>query len=115
MLKMKVEHVQKNNVVVVLPNEKRLDASVAADFKSKLAELVEQGHVNLVINLSAVDLVDSSGLGVLVSVLKKVGNRGEIKVCNLKEGVRSLFQLTRLDKVFTLYHSEIEAVDSFNK
>ena len=112
---MKVEHVQKDNVMVVLPKEKRLDAGVAAEFKSKLAELVEQGHVNMVINLDAVDLVDSSGLGVLVSVLKKVGSRGEVKLCNLKEGVRSLFQLTRLDRAFSLYHSETEAVDSFRK
>lgn len=110
---MNVEHVQKNNVMVVLPKEKRLDAGVAADFKSKLAELVEQGHVNMVVNLTEVDLVDSSGLGVLVSVLKKVGDRGEIKMCNLKEGVRSLFRLTRLDRVFSLYHSETEAVESF--
>ena len=112
---MKVEHVKKNNVVVVLPKEKRLDAGVAADFKSKLSELVEKGQVNLVINLTEVDLVDSSGLGVLVSILKKVGDRGEIKICNLKEGVRSLFQLTRLDRVFSLYHSETEAVDSFKQ
>jgi anti-sigma B factor antagonist len=110
---MKVEHVQKNGVMVIQPKEKRLDAGIAAGLKSKLAELVEQGHVNMVINLAEVDLVDSSGLGVLVSALKKVGSRGEIKICNLKEGVRSLFELTRLDKVFSLYHSESEAVDSF--
>ena len=112
---MKIEHVRKNNIVVVTPKEKRLDAGVAADFKSKLTELVEQGHVNMIIDLTEVDLVDSSGLGVLVSSLKRIGKRGEVKLCNLKEGVQSLFELTRLDKVFGLYHSEAEAIASFKK
>jgi anti-sigma B factor antagonist len=88
---------------------------VAADFKSKLNELIEQGHANMIIDLTAVDLVDSSGLGVLVSTLKRIGNRGEVKLCNLKDAVRSVFELTRLDRVFGLYHSEAEAAASFRK
>ena len=112
---MNIEHVRKDNIVVVTPKEKRLDAMVAADFKLKLNEMIEQGHVNMIIDLTDVDLVDSSGLGVLVSSLKRIGNRGEVKLCNLKDAVRSVFELTRLDRVFGLYHSEAEAAASFKK
>ena len=69
----------------------------------------------MIIDLTDIDLVDSSGLGVLVSSLKKIGNRGEVKLCNLKEAVQSVFELTRLDRVFGLYHSEAEALASFKK
>ena len=110
---MDIEHVEKNNVLVVTPKEKRLDVSAAPAFKQKMSQFVENGQVNIVVNLSKVDLIDSSGLGALVSVLKKVGKQGEIKVCQLKENIKSLFQLTRLDKVFEIYRTEDEAVESF--
>jgi anti-sigma B factor antagonist len=111
---MKVEHVQKGKVLLVTPNESRLDAGVAQSFKSKMNELVEAGHADIVIDLSKVTLIDSSGLGVLVSILKKTGEKGEIRLCGLRDNIKSLFQLTRLDKVFAIYHSQEEAVESFN-
>jgi anti-sigma B factor antagonist len=111
---MKVEHVQKGKVLLVTPNESRLDAGVAQSFKSKMSELVETGHADIVIDLSKVTLIDSSGLGVLVSIMKKIGEKGEIRLCGLRDNIKSLFQLTRLDKVFAIYHSQAEAVESFN-
>jgi anti-sigma B factor antagonist len=90
-----------------------LNAATASEFRTKIINFVEDGNVNIVINLSEVDLIDSMGLGTLVSLLKKVSGRGEIRLCNLKENVKSLFHLTRLDKVFTLYRSEEEAIRSF--
>lgn len=111
---MKVEHVQKGKVLLVTPNESRLDAGVAQSFKSKMSELVEAGHADIVIDLSKVTLIDSSGLGVLVSIMKKIGEKGEIRLCGLRDNIKSLFQLTRLDKVFAIYHSQAEAVESFN-
>jgi len=112
---MKIEHVQKDKVLLVTPNESRLDAGVAQSFKSKMIEFVEAGHTNIVIDLSKVTLIDSSGLGVLVSILKKIGERGEIGLCGLRDNIKSLFQLTRLDKVFAMYHSEEEAVEGTNR
>jgi anti-anti-sigma regulatory factor len=48
---MKIEHVQKDKVLLVTPNESRLDAGVAQSFKSKMIEFVEEGHTNIVIDL----------------------------------------------------------------
>jgi anti-sigma B factor antagonist len=112
---MKIEAFKEGGVLIVRPQEKRIDASIAKDFKSKLAEFVKNGNVNLVINLSEVDFIDSSGLGALVSTLKVIGNQGEIKLCEVKKEVKSIFELTRLDKVFSIYHSEKEAIDSFKE
>ena len=110
---MHIDHAKKGNVLVIKPKEKRIDALIAPDFKSRMVEFVAQGNMGLVLNLSEVDLIDSSGLGVMVSVLKRLGNKGSMKLCNVKPDVRSLLELIQLDKVFLIYHSEQEAVDSF--
>lgn len=110
---MNLEVSKKDNLMVVRIHERRLDARIATDFKSKLNQLVRSGNVNIVLNLSQVDFIDSSGLGALVSVLKAVGNNGEIKLCGVREGVRSIFELTRLDQIFSFHYSEQEAIDSF--
>lgn len=111
---MKIESFEKNRVLVIRLRENRLDAGIINDFKSELAEFVANGNVNLIINLSDVDLIDSSGLGVLISALKAIGTRGEIKLCELMKNVKSVFEVTRLNKVFAIYDSEKEALDSFN-
>ncbi len=111
---MKIESFEKNGVLVIRLQENRFDAGIINDFKPKLAKFVANGNVNLIINLSGVELIDSSGLGVLISTLKTIGTRGEIKLCELIKNVKSVFEVTRLNKVFAIYDSEKEALDSFN-
>ncbi len=111
---MKIEALKRNNILVVKPKEKRIDASIAKDFKSELLKFVSEGNFNLIINLSEVTFIDSSGLGALVSTLKAIRDQGQIKLCGVREEVKSIFELTHLDKVFPLFHSEQEALNSFD-
>ena len=111
---MKISRSNHGSVVVLKPHVQMIDASVAVNFKSQLLEMVEKGSKNFVINLSEVNFIDSSGLGALVSVLKKIGPEGTIKFCEVKTGIRSILELTQLDKVFNIHLSEKEAVFSFN-
>ena len=60
--------------------------------------------------LSGVDFVDSSGLGAIVSCLKRLGPRGNLAIAGAKGAVSRLFTLTRMDKVFTLHDSVDAAV-----
>jgi anti-anti-sigma regulatory factor len=48
----------------------------------------------------------------MVLILRKIGTEGRIKLCKLKEGVRSIFELTRLDEVFEIHKSEEGALES---
>jgi anti-sigma B factor antagonist len=105
---MQLEVTQSGDTYVLTPNEKRIDAHVAPAFRATLIEQIEQGHVNLVINLSRVQFIDSSGLGALVSALKRIGRTGELKVCGLNESVKSMFELTRLNRVIPI--AEMPAV-----
>jgi anti-sigma B factor antagonist len=101
---------QQQDVTVVEPLRSRLDASVAVRFKEQMAGIIGQGHNRLVVNLSAVDFIDSSGLGAFVSTLKSLGGQGEIAICNVHGGVATMFKLTRMDKIFTICVDEAAAV-----
>ena len=62
------------------------------------------------LDLGQVEFIDSSGLGVVVSVLKRLGPSGNLAIANANSAVRRLFSLTRMDRVFTLYDSPQAAV-----
>ena len=57
----------------------------------------------------------SSGLGAVISALKKIGNKGKIVICCVKETVMSLFHLTRMDRVFDIFSSEEDALKAFGE
>ncbi|RDI62031.1 STAS domain-containing protein [Microvirga subterranea] len=100
----------RNNVLVVHVGEKRVDASKAPLFKDEMTKCIESGQNQLVLDLSGVDFVDSSGLGAIVSCLKRLGPRGNLAIAGAKGAVSRLFTLTRMDKVFTLHDSVDAAV-----
>lgn len=98
----------RNDVLVVHVVEKRVDASKAPLFKEEMTKCIESGQNQIVLDLSGVDFVDSSGLGAIVSCLKRLGPRGNLAIAGAKGAVSRLFTLTRMDKVFTL-HDTVDA------
>ena len=111
---MQLKHKKTNDVLIVRPLEKRIDASTAAEFKKKMGEWIDAGNRQIVLNLSEVDFIDSSGLGAIISGFKKIGNDGNLVICTVKESVMSLFRLTRTNRVFDIYASETEALDALS-
>jgi anti-sigma B factor antagonist len=97
-------------VLVVKPLEKRLDAYLSADFKSGMISRIGSGNTRIVLDLSQVEFVDSSGLGAIISVLKTLGDTGELALSGMRPNVMSLCRLTRMDRVFQIFGSEQEAV-----
>ncbi len=109
---MEITRKRAGRACVVTPQVKKIDANVAVEFRKQLMELIADGENRLVLNLGEVDFIDSSGLGALVAVLKNIGPEGRIKLFAVKDGVRSIFELTRLDRVFDIHISEKGAVES---
>jgi anti-sigma B factor antagonist len=105
-----IEVVREVSVPVVVPTVKRLDASVAPAFKQAVVKVVEGGERRILLDLSGVTFLDSSGLGAMVSVLKALGTQGTLAVCGAQGSVTSLFKLTRMDKVFSLHATRAEAL-----
>lgn len=102
---------KEGDITVIKPVIKRLDASVALGFKDAVLKVIASGENALVLDLESVQFMDSSGLGAIVSVLKSLGNRGTLAVCNLKGAVLSLFKLTRMDKVFAIEPTRADAIN----
>jgi len=90
-----------------------LDASNAAEFKRDIAPIL-QLHPRLVLDLSKVRFVDSSGLGAMLSCLRQLSARnGDLKLCGMSTQVRALFELVRMHRIFDIYGTPEEAVRAF--
>lgn len=106
---------QKGNAVLLAVHEDRLDAHNSGELKAQMLRLFEEGKNNLVIDLQAVRFVDSSGLGALVSGFKNASSRnGSLKLSGLQLQVKSMFELTRLHRVFEIFNDVDEALASFS-
>lgn len=105
-----IETQQKDRFLVVTFLEKRLSAALAPQFELRMRELIQAGHQDILLDLSRVDFIDSSGLGAVVSSFKLLGNKGHFVLCGVHGAVNSLLNLTRMDKVFSIYASLEEAI-----
>ncbi len=104
----------KGTAVLLTLQEERLDAHNSGDLKTQMLKLFEEGKTSLVVNLQAVRFVDSSGLGALVSGFKNASSRnGSLKLAGLQLQVKSMFELTRLHRVFEIFNDVDEALNSF--
>jgi anti-sigma B factor antagonist len=109
---MHIEDDKLNNVLIVNVLDKRLDASIAYEFKDKMAAYISRGEHLIVLRISDVDYIDSSGLGAIVSSLKMLDDKGDIVICGTKDTVMRMFKLTRMNKVFRMFETENEAIDA---
>ncbi len=82
--------------------------------RTAVGELVEGGHLKIIVNLAEVTAMDSSGVGELVSCYTRVTNRGgKLKLENLPPKIQDLLQITQLITVFEVFDNEDAAVTSF--
>lgn len=94
--------------------EERLDAHNSENLKSEMNRLFEVGIKDIIIDLKEVRFIDSSGLGVLVSGYKNASTRqGSLKLAGLQAQVKSMFELTRLHRVFDIYQTVDGALESY--
>ncbi len=96
------------DVTIVTVRSERIDAASAIRFKDRMRELTEGGDGRVVLDMAAVDFIDSSGLGAIVSAMKVLGPERKLELAGLTPKVMKVFRLTRMDGVFTL-HADVEA------
>lgn len=81
------------------------------DFKQAILDQMAQGARIVLVDLNEAAYVDSSGLGALVSLNRRLHDGGgELRLIGLNEDLKSLFELTRLDTLFPIYSSREEAL-----
>jgi anti-sigma B factor antagonist len=100
--------------VKVCHAEGDIDINTSPQLKKAFDKLVQAKSQKVVINLQKVGYVDSSGLATIVEILKNFrGFGGKLKLCNLSNKVKSLFEITKLEKLFDIADTEEEAVKGF--
>src|SRR5262249_34426533 len=83
-----------------------IDVYTAPSLRTKIISLIEDGTKTLIVDLTHVEFLDSTGLGVLVGALKRLrGVGGELAIVCDQERLLKIFRITGLDRVFTLYNS----------
>ena len=88
----------------------------SASIRDMIHDLLSEGHKQILLNLGAVDSIDTGGLGALAGAFTTVRKQGgELKLLNLPEKVADVMQLTKLSTVFDILNDEAEAVKSFNQ
>jgi len=92
-----------------------LDADSVSSFKKVAYDLVDNGMTRFVIDCSTLNFIDSMGLGVLISLLRKVRqHEGDVKVASLSDEVKTIFEITRLHRLFDVYSDADTAVNRFS-
>lgn len=106
--------VTRNGGVTLVEVEGQLIVGNRQELKQKVLEHLEAGDRKFVIDFANTGYIDSSGLGVLVSLSKKIREQGgELRLSSLNEDLRTLFELTKLDTLFRIADTKDQALSGF--
>ena len=114
---MAIIHITKKNDIILASFDKevkKFNALITEEVKQELSVLFDNPNTKLILNLSGINYVDSSGFGVFLSLMKKANNNyGVFKICNVNPDVEELFQLLQLHNVFEIYKNQEDCLSSF--
>ena len=103
-----------SNGVTVVSVDGQLIVANRNELKQKVIDAMESGGTKFVFDFDQTGYIDSSGLGVLVSVSKKIREAGgDLRLAGLNEDLRMLFELTKLDTLFKISDTTDQAVKAF--
>lgn len=98
-----------DGALVVRVGEERLDAAIAIRFKDQMREIITQPSTRVVMDMSEVKFLDSSGLGAVVAVMKALAPNRRLDLASLTPNVEKVFRLTRMDSVFLIHPTLADA------
>lgn len=99
-----------NDLQIIKVLDKRIDAAAAIQFKDTLKNLSSEHDGPVVLDLSNVDFVDSSGLGAIVASMKFLGKERPLHLAGLTPVVAKVFALTRMERVFKIFNTAEDAI-----
>jgi len=105
---------EKYNTVVVTLKGKVMGGPSATKYIEEIKNLIDQGKTNVVVDLSKVNFMNSSGLGILITSLTSLRNAGgDLKICGASDRIESLLMVTKLITVFKHFRTLDEAVAAY--
>jgi anti-sigma B factor antagonist len=109
----RTEQLSDDVYVIALAGE--VDLYTAPEFKQELLDVIARGATQVVIDLSETTFIDSTTLGVLVGGVKRLRtNDGQLSLICSDRNITKIFEITGLDRVFTIYASRPEAVSALS-
>ncbi len=108
-----IENIETRSEVMIVRMSGALEVSLQQTLKDRLMQIAREQN-DLVLDFAKVTFIDSSCLGALVALTKALReDRGDVKLANLSDDVQSIFQITRLDKIFEIFANADQAVESY--
>ena len=109
----KTEQLADSAYVIALSGE--VDLYTAPEFKQQLLEVIADGAKHVIVDFSDTTFIDSTTLGVLVGGVKRLrSNDGQLSLVCSDRNITKIFEITGLDRVFTIYPTRVEAVEQLN-
>ncbi|MEM6758088.1 MAG: STAS domain-containing protein [Pseudomonadota bacterium] len=109
---MELTSLQSGELYIVTVKSARIDAAVAIEFKDAMREQTDNDFPSIVLDLSQVEFIDSSGLGAIVASMKNLGSDRSLILAGLTPNVEKVFRLTRMDSVFSVFPSLERALEA---
>lgn len=100
---MELQAEQYNDVLVIRAGQDRIDAACAIRFKDKMREMTQSDAQRVILDMSQIAFIDSSGLGAIVAVMKAIGPGRKLELSGLTHTVQKVFRLTRMDTIFQIH------------
>ena len=97
---------------IITVDSSRIDAAMAIKFKEDMRSQTDGAPPRVVLNLTSVDFIDSSGLGAIVASMKQLEKGCRMDLAGLSPTVTKVFRLTRMDTVFQLYDTLEDAMSA---
>ena len=111
---MDMEEQMKGDVLFLIPVGELMGGDETKVFQDRIYKAIEEGVIHVVLDMEAVKWMNSSGLGTLMSGLTTLrGSGGDLRLANVSDRVRRPIEITKLDKVISMFGSADEAVNSF--
>ncbi len=89
-----------------------LTVATAQDFFSQMVSFLEEGETNFLLQMSSVDFIDSTGLGTIVRLGKRVKEAsGHLRLSDPQPKILEMFELTRLEKILPIFRTQDEALE----
>lgn len=102
------------NEVKVLAFEGSLDTQTSPDAQTQLTQLIEDGDKKILVNFEKLHYISSAGLRILLAAAKQLKTaEGELRICDLNEVVKEVFDISGFSTIFKIFENEPEALDSF--
>lgn len=106
------EEINEGAAVCFLEGE--IDITTSPELRKNFDELIKRNERRILVDFSSVTYIDSSGLATLIEMyqrLKKI--QGKVRFCGMKDGIKNIFEITKLHKLFEIYDNRQSALRDF--